>query len=100
MRTIIRMSGIVIMMSLFTATLFIHPAMAADATKLDHTVAGVLKKLYAKYPAALELSKVAKGVKVFPSITKAGLVTGGQYGEGAILGGGKTVGYYNTVAGS
>ena len=59
-----------------------------------------LKKLYAKSYAARELSKVAKGVLVFPSVTKAGFLVGGQYGEGALLKDGKTVGYYNTVAAS
>jgi hypothetical protein len=66
----------------------IQPAMAGDNAKLDHAVAGALKKLYAKYPGALELSKVAKGVMVFPSVTKAGLLVGGQYGEGTLLLGG------------
>jgi lipid-binding SYLF domain-containing protein len=100
MRTMIRLSGVAIMITLFTVALFIHPAMAGDAAKLNQAVVGALKQLYAKYPAALKLSKVAKGVLVFPSITKAGFVVGGQYGEGALLVGGKTVGYYNTVAGS
>ena len=100
MRTMIRLSGVAIMITLFAATLFICPAMAGDTAKLDHAVANALKQLYAKYPLALELSKVAKGVMVFPSVTKAGLVVGGQYGEGALLVGGKTVGYYNTLAGS
>ena len=35
---------------------------------------------------------------IFPSVIKAGLVIGGQYGEGALLVNGKTAGYYNTVA--
>ena len=99
MRTMIRLSVVAIMITLFAAA-FIQPAMAADTAKLDHAVANALKQLYAKYPVALELSKVAKGVMVFPNVTKAGLVVGGQYGEGALLVGGKTVGYYNTVAGS
>jgi len=33
---------------------------------------------------------------VFPSITKAGLGIGGQYGDGALIKGGMVVGYYNT----
>jgi len=59
-----------------------------------------LKQLYAKSPAALELSKVAKGVLVFPSILKVGFLAAGAYGEGALLVGGKTAGYYNSVAAS
>jgi lipid-binding SYLF domain-containing protein len=34
---------------------------------------------------------------VFPKVTKAGLGVGGQFGEGALLKGGKAIGYYNTT---
>ena len=34
---------------------------------------------------------------MFPKITKAGLGIGGQFGDGALLKGGKTVAYYNTT---
>ena len=37
---------------------------------------------------------------VFPDVLKAGLLVGGQFGEGALIKGGKTAGYYNTVAAS
>jgi lipid-binding SYLF domain-containing protein len=39
-------------------------------------------------------------VLVFPTIVKAGFGFGGEYGEGAMRIGGKTTGYYNTVAAS
>jgi len=39
-------------------------------------------------------------VLVFPTVLKAGFGVGGEYGEGAMRVGGKTVGYYNTVAAS
>jgi len=35
-----------------------------------------------------------------PNVKKAGFVVGGQYGEGALRVGGKTVAYYNLAAGS
>ena len=41
---------------------------------------------------------LAKGILVFPDVLKAGLVVGGQYGEGALRVKGKTDGYYSTVA--
>ena len=44
--------------------------------------------------------KSAKGVLVFPSVFKAGVGVGGEYGEGALRIDGKTVDYYNTVAAS
>ncbi|MEI6258835.1 MAG: twin-arginine translocation pathway signal protein [Deltaproteobacteria bacterium] len=100
MRNMIRLSLVVLMMTVFTATCSTLSAMAGDTAKLDRAVDKALKKLYASSPAAKELSKVAKGVLVFPSILKVGFLVGGQYGEGALLIEGKTVGYYNSVAGS
>ena len=99
MRTLIRLTGIVLMMALIT-TGFISPVMADSAAQIDQDVDSALQKLYAQTPAAKELSKIAKGILVFPSIIKGGLIVGGQYGEGALRKGGKTVGYYNTVAAS
>ena len=42
----------------------------------------------------------AKGVLVFPNVYKAGIGIGGEYGEGALRIGGKTVDYYSTIAAS
>ena len=75
-------------------------ANAATATVIDKEVDLALEKLYASTPAAQELAKISKAVLVFPDVVKAGLVIGGQYGEGALRVEGKTIGYYNTVAAS
>jgi lipid-binding SYLF domain-containing protein len=40
------------------------------------------------------------GVLVFPTIVKAGFGFGGEYGEGELLIGGRSVGRYNTAAAS
>jgi len=79
---------------------FAVPAVAETAAEIDKEVELSLKKLYAISPAAVELSKVSKGILVFPSVIKAGLIVGGQYGKGALIVEGKTAGYYNTVAAS
>ena len=42
-----------------------------------------------------EIAGKAKGVLVLPGVIKAGLIVGGEYGEGALRGGGKTVSYYD-----
>jgi lipid-binding SYLF domain-containing protein len=68
-----------------------------SAAKLSSDARAALNQLYAKVPAAKALGPKAVAILVFPSITKAGLGIGGQYGEGALLKGGKTVGYYNTA---
>lgn len=75
-------------------------AYADTAAEINRDVDSALAKLYARNPAAKNLAEVAKGILVFPSIVKGGLIIGGQYGEGALRKGGKTVGFYNTVAGS
>lgn len=76
------------------------PARAADAAQLDQAAHAALQDLYAKVPAAKVLGEKARAILVFPSITKAGLVIGGQYGEGALIRGGKTVAYYSTAGAS
>jgi len=80
--------------------LFSNLAFAASKAELDAEIKVALDELYANTPAAKELSKRAKGILVFPSIVKAGLVFGGAYGEGALIIGGKKVQYYNNMAGS
>ena len=75
-------------------------ASAETAAEIDRGVDAAIEKLYAATPAAEELSKVAKGLLVFPGVIKAGLIIGGQYGPGALRINGKTVGYYNTAAAS
>jgi lipid-binding SYLF domain-containing protein len=70
---------------------------ASSAAKLGSDARAALNQLYAKVPKAKEFGGKAVGILVFPSITKAGLGIGGQYGEGALLKGGKAVAYYNTA---
>jgi lipid-binding SYLF domain-containing protein len=72
------------------------PASAAGPSEISRDAQAALKNLYAKVPAAKAIGAKAKAVLVFPSITKAGLGIGGQYGDGALIKGGKTVAYYNT----
>jgi lipid-binding SYLF domain-containing protein len=86
---------VVIMMCLIQ-----QPAFAGSAAEIDKEVELALEKLYTSSPTAQELSTVSKGILIFPDVIKAGLVIGGQYGEGALLVKGETVGYYNTVAAS
>lgn len=81
------------------AYLFVpNQSLAASAPEIDRDVSNALSDLYKKNSGAKILGKEAKGVLVFPSIVKGGLIIGGQYGEGALRKKGKTAGYYNTVA--
>lgn len=75
-------------------------AQAETAPQVAQTSQTSLKKLYAKVPVAKKLGAKAIAILVFPSVTKAGLGVGGQYGEGALIQHGKVVGYYNTTGAS
>ena len=75
-------------------------ALAADRAALERDARNAYNKLVAKVPAAKALSREADAVLVFPKITKAGLIVGGQYGDGVLFRGDKIVGYYNTSGAS
>ena len=76
------------------------PALAQGRGALEADAKRVYGRLVANVPAAKALSKAAVAVLVFPKITKAGFVVGGQYGEGVPLQGGKAAGYYSTAGAS
>ena len=73
---------------------------AQKAAELDKKVDEALAKLMADSEAAKNLSKVAKGILVFPTVKKAGFIFGGHRGEGALRVAGKSTGYYKTTAAS
>jgi lipid-binding SYLF domain-containing protein len=75
-------------------------ANAASAAAIDADANAALNKLYETQPVAKMLSEKAAAILVFPNIVKAGFIVGAQYGQGALRKKGKTVGYYNSVAGS
>ena len=73
---------------------------AASATEINIGVSETLQRFRKEISGGDEFLKQAKGVLVFPSVIKAGFGIGGEYGEGALQIGGKTVSYYNTAAAS
>jgi len=86
---------------LFLAVVFCaHRAYAADAREIDVSVNVALEQFRKEIKGAGEFLESAKGYLVFPKVVKAGLGIGGEYGEGALRVGGKTVAYYSTAAAS
>ena len=71
---------------------------AASKAEIDADVQFALTAFYHLSPGNKELASKAAGVLVFPSIMKAGFFVGGDYGEGALQVGGKTVDYFSTAA--
>jgi lipid-binding SYLF domain-containing protein len=59
-----------------------------------------LADLVAAVPLAKSLQPKATAILVFPSVKKAGLGIGGQYGEGTLLKGGNATAFYKTTGAS
>ncbi len=90
-------------MTLVTAmigTLSASFAFAASASEIDRSATQSLTTLYKNNPGAKALADKAKGVLIFPKIVKGGFIIAGQFGDGALRKGGKTVGYYRSLAAS
>jgi lipid-binding SYLF domain-containing protein len=82
------------------AALAAESAWAKTAGEINASVNACLERFYKQVKGGKELADKAKGVLVMPGVVKAGLIVGGEYGEGALRVGGKTVSYYNIAAGS
>ncbi|TXC84789.1 BPSL1445 family SYLF domain-containing lipoprotein [Paraburkholderia azotifigens] len=67
---------------------------------IDAGVDSTLTRLYNVAPGSRELVGKSTGMLIFPSVLNAGFGVGGQYGEGALRVGGKSVGYYSTTSAS
>ena len=72
----------------------------AKRTELNAAATGALDQLYRQEPGSRAVVQQAKGVLIFPKVVKAGLIVGGEYGEGVLRVGGNTVDYYSATAGS
>lgn len=68
--------------------------------EIDTGIDTTLARLNTAVPRTRELLTKANGILVFPNVIAAGFGIGGQYGEGALRAGNKTVGYYSTVSAS
>jgi lipid-binding SYLF domain-containing protein len=78
---------------------FVPISYAATAREIEANVDAALK-LFNDVKGGKEFLQKAKGVLVLPGVFKAGLIVGGEYGEGALRIGGRTVDYYSIAAGS
>jgi lipid-binding SYLF domain-containing protein len=83
-----------------TALIGSPQAFAKSSFQIDAGVKETLDLFHDKVAGAKGMIKRADGMLVFPSVIKAGLGIGGEYGEGALMINGKTVDYYSTAAGS
>ena len=71
-----------------------------SGTEINAYANATLQSFVAQNPSARELGRKAAGILVFPSVIKAGIGLGGEYGEGVLIIRGEPAGYYNLVSAS
>ena len=74
--------------------------LAKTAKEVDGSVDVAIERFYKQVKGAEEYVKASKGMLVMPNVVKGAFILGGEYGEGALRIGGKSVDYYNTISGS
>jgi len=98
--TKIRWSICIILLIATPIVFFANNLMAKSAKEIDASVDVAIERFYKQVRGAEEFVKASKGMLVMPNVVKGAFIVGAEYGEGALRIGGKTVDYYNTVAGS
>jgi lipid-binding SYLF domain-containing protein len=73
---------------------------AGSAAELEAQANETLHSFVRQVAGARELANKAAGILVFPSVVKAGIGIGGEYGEGILLDQKQVQGYYNIISAS
>ena len=98
-RGVSRVVGLTICFAMIFA-LVATDSFALTKEEIAVSVNASLDRFDKQVKGAKEFREVAKGMLVIPNVTKAAFIVGGQYGQGALIEGGNTVGYYSLAAGS
>jgi len=85
---------------LLGGTLLAGPSFGASANEINASVDAALERFYTHVKDGKEVARRAKGLLVLPNVKKGAFIVGGEYGQGAMRVGGKTVEYYRMAAGS
>ena len=78
----------------------VDTARAASAAAIDADAKVTLDQFFRRVINGRDLANKAEAILVFPSIVKAGIGIGGEYGEGGMHVRGQTAGYFNIIGAS
>ena len=95
-RIVAALAGLIVLLSGWLS----GPALAASAKEIDAGVDEAIVLFEKEVKDGKSFLQSSKGVMAFPKVFKGGAGVGGEYGEGALRIGGKTVDYYSTFQGS
>jgi len=93
-------SGDSILLRIFAFATTPDVSKLSSAEEINDAANATLHRFVEANPSAEELDRKAAGVLVFPSAVKAGMLLGGQYGEGVLIVRGNAAGYYNIISAS
>ena len=93
-------SGDSILLRIFAFATTPDVSKLSSAEEINDAANATLHRFVEANPSAEELGRKAAGVLVFPSLVKAGMLLGGQYGEGVLIVRGNAAGYYNIISAS
>ncbi|GKS59327.1 lipoprotein [Nitrospira sp.] len=99
-KTLLTMALWSLSVSLLSLALAHGDASAKTAREIDVSVDVALEEFQKKVTGGKEFLASSKAVLVFPSVLKAGVGFGGEYGEGALRIAEKTVDYYSMASAS
>ena len=91
---------IMLLLALFAAAWPAAPGRAASGPEIEASVHATLNQFFAKVRYSRDLANKATAVLVFPTVVKAGIGFGGEYGEGELLIRGQPAGFYNIASAS
>ena len=83
-----------------TGGLFAGQSFGGTAKEIDASADAAMDRFYKQVKDAKEVVRRAKGMLVLPNVKKGALIVGGEYGQGSMRVGGKTVEYYSMISGS
>ncbi len=90
----------VLAMAFLIALLAPSGLMANTAREIDASVDAALGRFEKEVKGGMALIARASAVLVLPKVIKGGLVLGGEYGEGSLRVGARTVAYYSVASAS
>ena len=82
------------------SALCLAPRAQAAGPELDASARATLEEFFFSVPSGRELANKAVAILIFPTVIKAGIGIGGEYGEGVLHIRGRTAGFYNIISGS
>ena len=80
--------------------IFTGQSFGGTAKEIDASADAALDRFYKNVKDAGEVARRANGMLIMPNVKKGAFIVGGEYGQGVLRIGGKSVDYYSMISGS